>query len=57
MNHVLIADYQQNGYKYVRKAKKIICYSQTKGSDLLCLYLDTQEAYFVFVTDLVTEIF
>lgn len=57
MNHVLIADFQQDGYKCVRKAKKIICYRQTKGSDLLCLLLDKQEAYFVFATDLVLEIF
>lgn len=55
MNHVLIADYQKNVYK--RQAKKIICYRQTKGSDLLCLFLDKQEAYIVFVTNVVSEIF
>lgn len=57
MNHVLIADYQQNGKKCVRKAKKIICYRETKGSDLSCLFLDKQEVYFVFVANLVPEIF
>lgn len=57
MNHVLIAYFQQDGYKCVRKAKKIIFCRQKTGSDLSCLFLDKQEAYFVFVTDLVLEIF
>lgn len=30
MNHVLIADYQQNGYKCVGKAKKIIAIDERK---------------------------